>query len=147
MRTPKILLRSIAAVYLLLFIGALLSSGYLLAYTIALKPILLIRLLQYLLLCVLFSILVLNCLKALTLKPEHLRKLATSTQNFKWLFSIATVICLAAWTGIFNNVNDTKRIEITIWQILVLIVLAIFCFWSDSKFKGLESPEDENIEA
>ena len=120
----------ITLVYLLLFAGGLFSSGYLLDDTLSLKPIPLIGLLKYSLLCVLFLILLLNALKALPLRTEQLNRLSVSTRNFKWLFSIAAILCITAWFGLFN-LTSKSEIVITPLQIAVLVVLAVFCFWSD----------------
>lgn len=117
--------------YLVLFAGGLIFSGYFLANTIALNPIPLIGLLKYLLLCILFLILLINAARALTLKPQHLDRLAVSTRNFKWLFAITVLLCITAWLGLFNG-NHTQPIVITPMQIIVLIILSLFCFWSDA---------------
>ena len=121
--------RFIAVVYLLLFLAGLTASLFMLTHTIALKPILLIRLLQYILLCVVFLVLLINAAKALTLRPKHIKALLVSTQNFKWLFSIASVLCIAAWLGLFNLTQHSK-IVITPVQLGILAMLAIFCFWA-----------------
>jgi len=155
-----IILRAIILVYLVLFIGGLMSAGYLLTDILALKPIPLIGLLKYLLLCVLFVILLTNVLKAVTLKADHLKRLQVSTKNFKWLFAIASVICMAAWLGLFNITSKTEIVIIP-EQLAVLIALAIFCFWSDSVLQAVKTSAadsgsttdkkekftDENIEA
>lgn len=125
-----ITLRAIVILYLLLFFGAILSTGYLLLRTVQEHPIVLISLLKYVLLSVLFLVLIVNTLKAFMLKPTALNRLATSTANFKWLFVIAVVIAAAARMGIFNM---TKQQPATVsnLQLGILILVTLFCFWSD----------------
>lgn len=127
---PKTLLRLIAILYLFLFVGGLACSGYFLSQTLAMQPILMIRLLQYALLCILFIILSVNSVRALTLRLQDLTRLANSTRNFKWLFVMVTLLCAAAWLGIFNRAGE-KKIEINAVQMSVLLSLVLFCFWSD----------------
>lgn len=138
------ILKGIILVYLLLFATALFSSAYLLVGVVSGQPIPLIGLLKYLLLCVLFLVLSIDALKAFGLRPHRLLRLARGTTNFKWLFTIATVICLAAKAGLFDNVSG-KKIELSFVQIGILILLTIFCFWSDSLLSKLEpeNPEGE----
>lgn len=139
----KITLRAITIVYLLIFIGGLSSSGYLLVDTVSLKPIPLIGLLKYSLLCVLFLVLLINAVKALTLHPEHVSRLSVSTRNFKWLSSIAAVLCITAWLGLFN-LTSKSEIVITPLQIGVLVVLTIFCFWSDGLLQAVHTDADDH---
>lgn len=141
MNLQRFLLRVIAAVYLLLFTGAFLSSGYLLLGVIAIKPILLIGLLKYLLLCILFVILGINALKALSLQNKAVWKLAESTKNFKWLFTIAIVIVLFAKLGLFNGAK-TQVVQVTWLQVLILFTLGLFCFWSDHLLQQQEPPTE-----
>lgn len=143
----RLLLRLIAIIYLLIFLTALFTSAYFLKGIIALKPIPMIGLLKYLLLLVLFLILSKNACMALTLNAKHLHHLAVSTRNFKWLFAIAILISLLAWLGVFNTTLN-KPVKVTTLQMVILIALAIFCFWSDSLLKPekllTEEPEEEN---
>jgi len=141
----KFTLRAITVVYLLLFAGALSASGYLLAHTVALNPIPLIGLLKYTLLCILFVVLIINTLRALTLKPELVSRLSVSTGNFKWLFAIAALLCIAAWLGLFN-LTSKSEVVITPAQIASLVLLSGFCFWSDNILKA-QTIKDVNIEA
>lgn len=130
MNLQRFFLRVITAVYLLLFTGAFLSSGYLLLGVIAIKPILLIGLLKYLLLCILFVILGINALKALSLQNKAVWKLAESTKNFKWLF----------------NGAKTQVVQVTWLQVLILFTLGLFCFWSDHLLQQQEPPTEEEEE-
>jgi len=139
----KFLLRAIAAIYLLLFIGGLASAGYLLNGTVALTPIPLVGLLKYILLCILFIMLLLNTVRALTLRPADMKRLWVSTRNFKWLFAIAAILCITAWLGLFNLTGKSKII-ITPIQITVLLVLAVFCFWSDSHLQAQTDKDESN---
>ena len=132
--------------YLVLFAGGLIFSGYFLSCTVALNPIPLTGLLKYLLLCVLFFILLINAMGALTLKPQRLDRLAASARNFKWLFAIAVLLCVAAWLGLFNG-DHTQPIVVTPLQVAILIILALFCFWSDSVLNTRETGPEENIGA
>jgi len=141
----NLLLRFIAVVYLLLFFFGLVSSGYLLAGIIAIKPILLIGFLKYVLLCVLFFVLLIYAVKALTLNLAHLKRLRVSTGNFKWLFTIAILICIAAKIGWFSLKNN-NNISISILEIAILIVMTIFCFWSDRVLIKQEIDFEENLE-
>lgn len=126
----RITLRAIVILYLLLFLTAIATSGYLLGKTVQEHPIVLITLLKYVLLCILFLVLIVNTLSAFTLKSAAIARLATGTTNFKWLFAIAVIIAAAARTGIFNM---TKQQPATVsnLQIGILILMTLFCFWSD----------------
>lgn len=137
-----VILRGIIILYLLLFLTALISSGYLLRGVINLRPIPMIGLLKYSLLCVLFLILSWDTIKAMTLKPANIHQLGRSTKNFKWLFTIAIIICVGARIGLFNSAAG-KTIEITLTQIGILAALALFCFWSDLVLREEEIPQDE----
>jgi len=139
--TYRILLRGIIMIYLLLFITALGCSGYLLKDIIQLKPIPLTGLLKYLLLCVLFLILAANAVKAFRLKPSHTGKFYRSTTNFKWLFTIAFVICLMAKLGLFHTALQ-KQALVTDLQTGILFVLAAFCFWSDALLGKVNTTDD-----
>jgi hypothetical protein len=124
------LLRFIAAVYFLLFICGLVFSLYFLSQTLALIPIPMMRMLQYILLSILFSILLVNTLRAFSLKAEDVLRLKTSTNNFKWLFLIAAVLATAGWFGLFNSAGKEPA-HISVLQIALLITLCGFCFWSN----------------
>jgi hypothetical protein len=137
----RFIIVAITLVYLALFVCSLTASGYLLAATMALKPIPLIGLLKYSLLCVLFLVLLVNAINALTLKPEHIYRLSVSTKNFKWLFAIAALLCAAAWMGLFNGTRQTE-IAISPVQITGLVLLSAFCFWSDSVLQARTEAED-----
>lgn len=143
---PRFLLKAIVILYLLLFLTGLMSSGYLLLSLINLKPIILIGLLKYLLLCILFTILIANTVKTISLKPKSLYHLAQSTKNFKWLFCIALLISVAAKSGLFNTAVE-KPIVVTWIQIGVLTGLSIFCFWSDVLLQKEKTAfEEEEVE-
>lgn len=106
-------------------------------------PIPMVGLLKYLLLCVLFVVLLINAVKALGLQFRHLQRLAESTVNMKWLFSLATVIAAAAKAGWFDQTANQK-IEVTYLQLSLLILLTAFCFWSDRIWQEmLLNPDDE----
>jgi hypothetical protein len=139
----RFIIIAITLVYLALFVCGLTASGYLLAATVALKPIPLIGLLKYSLLCVLFLVLLVNAIKALTLKPAHIYRLSVSTKNFKWLFAIAALLCAAAWMGLFN-LNRQTEIAISAVQIIALVLLSAFCFWSNSVLRAKTEEEDAN---
>ncbi|WP_158796831.1 hypothetical protein [Pedobacter sp. L105] len=126
----RITLRVIVILYLLLFLSAIVTSGYLLGKTIQEQPIILITFLKYLLLCILFLVLIVNTLRAFMLTPLAVTRLATSTANFKWLFVIAVVIAIAARTGIFNMTKQQPA-PVSNLQIGILILMTLFCFWSD----------------
>ena len=128
--TSRALLRAIALLYLLLFITAFACSGYFLKGIVELKPIPLIGLLKYLLLCVLFLILAFNSIKAITLLPQHTDRFYRSTTNFKWLFLIALIISVLTKLGLFNTALH-KQVAVTGLQTGILLILGIFCFWSD----------------
>ncbi|MET1057043.1 MAG: hypothetical protein ABWY16_17160 [Pedobacter sp.] len=136
--TDRILLRAIAITYILLFIMGLACSGYFLKEILALKPIPLIGLLKYLLLCVLFVILLVNCFKALSLKPQHLARFYQSTTNFRWLFMISLLISAAAKLSLFDTALH-KQVAVSYLHIGILMVLGIFCFWSDGLLKKTEA--------
>ena len=138
--TNRILLRGIAVVYLLLFCIAFTCSAYYLKDVIALQPIPLIGLLKYLLLCVLFIILGFNALKAISLSPKHMVKLYRGTTNFKWLFMIATGISLLAKLGFFDTAV-LKHAEVTNLQIGILLLMGIFCFWTDALLSKITEPQ------
>ncbi len=145
----RLLLRGIAIFYTLLFLSGLISSAYLLRGIVQLKPIPLGGLLKYILLCFLFLILLLNAVRALTLKTWHLSRLAGITKNFKWLFTLSVMICIAAKAGLFS-LNRDHPVEVTYIQIVILTIIAAFCYWSDNLLReeGLlvdEEPEEENI--
>lgn len=128
--THRITLKAIVIIYLLLFLGAILSSAYLLGKTVQEHPIALISLLKYMLLCILFLVLIINTLSAFTLTPAAITRLATSTANFKWLFVIAIVITAGARAGIFS-ITRQQPVSVSDLQIGILILIALFCFWSD----------------
>jgi hypothetical protein len=140
MDDPNLLfmLRGIITIYLLLFVTALTCSGYYLKGIILMRPIPMIGLLKYLLLCVLFVILAVNAVKAMTLKPRHIHRFSESTKNFKWLFTIAIVISLAAKTGFFHTALQ-KHAAVTDVQTGILLILAIFCFRSDAVLNKINS--------
>lgn len=96
-----------------------------------------IGLLKYSLLCILFLILLVHAARALSLKSRYLSLFAGSTKNFKWLFTIAIIICLMAKMGLFDLAKD-HPIEISYIQLGVLTVVGIFCFWSDKLLKQNE---------
>jgi hypothetical protein len=141
--TPHFTLRCIVIVYLLLFIAGLVSSGSLLYLVTSVKPIILIGLLKYLLLCVLFTVLVINTIKAFSLKDTAIYRVAVSTKNFKWLFCIAIVISVAAKAGLFNLALK-QPVMISWVQIALLSGLAIFCFWADTILQKQMSLADED---
>ncbi len=133
-RNP-ILLRCIITIYLLMFVLALGTSCYMLEKVVRLKPVVLIDLLKYTLLCAIFLVLLVNGLKALTLKDTDLLRFENSVKNFKWLFVIVLVIALAAKYGLFseNKAGSGKvsqLIEISYLHIALLAIAAIFCAWS-----------------
>lgn len=132
--TYRTLLRGIALVYLVILVTALISSGYLLSETLSLKPIPLIGLLKYLLLCVLFLILGFNTIKVFALYPRSVTRFYHSTTNFKWLFTIAVVISVLAKLGIFDTALHKQR-AVGDMQMMILFLLGIFCFWSDGILK------------
>lgn len=136
----RILLKGIALTYMLLFSIAFACSGYYLKEIVFLKPVPLIGLLKYLLLCVLFVILLFNTVKALTLSPQYLSKFYRSTMNFKWLFMIALIISVAAKLGLFDTALH-QQVAVDYLQIGILLVLGIFCFWSDSILKDHSDPD------
>lgn len=108
----------------------LVFSVHLLSHTFALKPIPMMRMLQYILLSILFSILLINTLRAFTLRAEDVLRLKTSTNNFKWLFLIAAVLATAGWFGLFNSAGKESA-HISLLQIALLITICGFCFWSN----------------
>jgi hypothetical protein len=125
------LLRFIASVYLLIFTCGFVFSLHLLSHTIALKPIPVMRMLQYILLSILFFILLLNTIRAFSIRAADLLRLQTSTTNFRWLFLIAAILGIAAWLGLFNSIGK-KPIEINLLQIAILMILSGFGFWSNN---------------
>lgn len=141
----RLLLRGIVVFYCLLFLCGLMSSAYFLGGIVELKPIPMLGLLKYILLCILFLVLLINALRAITLKSVHLSRLTSSTGNFKWLFTLAVVLCIAAKAGLFN-LNTRHPVEISYIQIGVLTAIAVFCYWSDNLLKGEESLIEENEE-
>ena len=158
-RNP-ILLRCIITIYLLMFVSALGTSCYLLEKVVRLKPVVLIDTLKYTLLCAIFLVLLVNGLKALTLKDIHLKRLENGIKNFKWLFVIVLVIALAAKYGLFTeNKGGSGRqpglIEISYLHIVLLAAAAIYCAWSHallakSNFLPVEtkkrpSPEEDGL--
>ena len=118
-----------------MFVLALGTSCYLLEKVVRLKPVVLIDLLKYTLLCAIFLVLLVNGLKALTLRGTHLLRFENSVKNFKWLFVIVLVIALAAKYGLFSE-NKTgsgrasQLIEISYLHIVLLAAAAIYCTWS-----------------
>jgi hypothetical protein len=142
----RFLLRGIVIFYLLLFLSGLVSSGYFFSGIIRLSPIPMLGFLKYILLCILFLVLLINALKALTLKPAHLSRLTSSTGNFKWLFTLAVALCIAAKAGLFN-LNKVHPAEVSYIQIGVLTVIAVFCYWSDNLLKREETIIEENFTA
>jgi len=138
----RLLLRSIAVFYGLLFLSGLISSAYFLADIVRLKPIPMIGLLKYSLLCILFLILLLHAIRALSLKIRYLNLLAGSTKNFKWLFTIAVIICLMAKVGLFDLAKD-HPIAISYIQLGILTAIGAFCFWSDKLLKEEEVLTEE----
>jgi hypothetical protein len=138
----RITLRLITIIYLLLFLSAVAASGYLLAGVIHTKPIVLIGLFKYILLCVLFLVLSFIGIKSMRLTAKHLQRLENSTKNFKWLFTIVLMLSLAVRAGLIKTGNDTP-IEVTSSQIGLLALAALFCFWSDMVLRNSrQSPED-----
>jgi hypothetical protein len=142
----RLWLRGIVIFYSLLFLCGLISSGYFLGGIVDLKPIPMLGLLKYILLCILFLVLLINALRAITLNSVHLSRLASSTGNFKWLFTLAVVLCIAAKAGLFD-LSRAHPVEISYIQIGILSVIAVFCYWSDHLLKGEETiiEENENI--
>lgn len=131
----RLLLRGIVIFYALLFLCGLISSAYFLGDIVELKPIPMLGLLKYILLCILFLVLLINALRAITLHSAHLSRLSSSTGNFKWLFTLAVVLCITAKAGLFN-LPAARPVEISCIQISVLTVIAVFCYWSDNMLKG-----------
>lgn len=141
----RLWLRAIVIFYCLLFLCGLFSSAYFLGGIVELKPIPMLGLLKYILLCTLFLVLLINALRAITLKPAHLNRLSSSTGNFKWLFTLAVVLCIAAKAGLFD-LSRAHPVEISYLQIGVLTVIAVFCYWSDGLLKGEETFMEESEE-
>ena len=141
----RLTLRGIVIFYLLLFMSGLVSSVYFFSGIIKLEPIPMLGFLKYILLSILFLVLLITALKALTLKSKHLSRLMSSTGNFKWLFTLAVVLCIAAKAGLFN-LNSAHPVEISYLQIGILTVIAIFCYWSDNLLKGEETIIEDNEE-
>jgi len=142
----RLWLRGIVIFYSLLFICGLISSGYFLGGIVELKPVPMLGLLKYILLCILFLVLLINALRAITLNSAHLSRLSSSTANFKWLFTLAVILCLTAKAGLFD-LSRAHPVEISYIQIGVLTVIAIFCYWSDHLLKGEETiiEADEDV--
>ncbi|AMQ00269.1 hypothetical protein AY601_3403 [Pedobacter cryoconitis] len=138
----RLWLRGIVIFYSLLFVCGLISSGYFLGGIVELKPIPMLGLLKYILLCILFLVLLINALRAITLNPSHLARLSSSTGNFKWLFTLAVVLCIAGKAGLFD-LSRAHPVEISYIQIGVLTVIAIFCYWSDGLLKGEDATREE----
>lgn len=141
----RLSLRGIVICYSLLFICGLVSSAYFLGGIVELKPIPMLGLLKYILLCILFLVLLINAIRAVTLNPAQLSRLSSSTGNFKWLFTLAVILCIAAKAGLFN-LSSTHPVEISYIQIGVLTIIAIFCYWSDNLLKREEPIIEENEE-
>ncbi|MGY0040451.1 hypothetical protein [Pedobacter sp. NJ-S-72] len=143
----RLTLRGIVTFYLLLFLSGLVlvSSVYFFSGIIKLEPIPMLGFLKYILLSILFLVLLITALKALTLKSKHLSRLTSSTGNFKWLFTLAVVLCIAAKAGLFN-LNSAHPVEISYLQIGILTVIAMFCYWSDNLLKGEETIIEDNDE-
>ena len=141
--TCRIQLSCIIITYILLFLAALAASGYLLRDIIVVKPVILIDLLKYMLLCVLFMVLFINGIKALTLQDEHILKLASSVKNFKWLFVIALVLSLIVKFGLIKGSGDS-RIDISYLQIGLLVTASVFCGWSyEAMLACVDIPAEE----
>lgn len=141
--TCRIQLSCIIIIYLLLFLAALGASGYLLRDIMVVKPVILIDLLKYMLLCVLFLVLFVNGIKALTLQDEHILKLASSVKNFKWLFVIALILSLTVKFGLIKGAGDS-RIDISYLQIGLLITASVFSAWSyEAMVTCVDIPADE----
>ncbi|RAJ28609.1 hypothetical protein [Pedobacter cryoconitis] len=138
----RLLLRGIVLFYSLLFLCGLISSAYFLGGIVELKPIPMLGLLKYILLCILFLVLLVNALRAITLNSAHLSRLSSSTGNFKWLFTLAVVLCIAAKAGLFD-LSRAHPVEISYIQIGILTVVAVFCYWSGGLLKGEELKEEE----
>jgi len=128
-RSNKIILRSIIVIYLLLFLTAFIISVYLLIKVLQAKPILLIELLKYTLLFFLFILLMLNSIKAMSLRQFSFERFISSIKNFKWLFTIVLLICFMVRLGLIKGA-DQKTIDITNLQIIAVTLGAVFCFWS-----------------
>lgn len=141
----RLSLRGIVICYSLLFICGLVSSGYFLGGIVEMKPIPMLGLLKYILLCILFLVLLINALRAITLNSAHLSRLSSSTGNFKWLFTLAVVLCIAAKAGLFD-LSRAHPVEISYIQIGILTVIAVFCYWSDHLLKREKTIIEENEE-
>ncbi|QNK62097.1 hypothetical protein H7F33_16310 [Pedobacter sp. PAMC26386] len=139
----RFFLTVLVILYLLLFLTALVSSAYFFERIIQLRPIPMLGFLKYILLCILFLVLLIIAIRALTLKTVHLSHLASATANFKWLFTLTLVICIAAKAGLFN-LNRNHPVEISYVQIGILTAIALFCYWSDRVLKGEETFIEEN---
>lgn len=139
----RLWLRGIVIFYSLLFLCGLISSGYFLGGIVELKPVPMLGLLKYILLCILFLVLLINALRAITLNSAHLGRLSSSTGNFKWLFTLAVILCIAAKAGLFD-LSRAHPVEVSYIQIGVLSVIAVFCYWSDHLLKAEETIIEEN---
>lgn len=130
------LIRFIALVYVLMFLAGLSCAVYLLSHTLSLQPIPMIKLLQYLLLCVLFFILIVNTTRAFSLKPADILRFSNSVNNFKWLFLLTALLSIAAFFGMFNTTGQAP-VAISQWQIAIVLILCGFCFWSNEQLDKL----------
>jgi len=83
-----------------------------------------------------------NTLKAFTLKPEALSRLAASTVNFKWLFTVAVILSIAAKLGLFS-IAGQKTAEVNFLQIGILTAIAVFCFWADKVLRKATLPLEQ----
>lgn len=133
----RITLRFIIIIYILLFLLAIAASGYFLVTVIRIKPIELINLLKYILLCFLFLILLVHSLRAMSLRPARVQRLADSTKNFKWLFTLTLVLVLLFRSGLIKTNND-EFIHVNNLQTSLIIITAFFCFWSDMALRKRE---------
>jgi hypothetical protein len=134
----RITVRFIIAIYILLFLLAIVASGYFLAGVIQAKPVELINLLKYILLCSLFLILLVHSVRAMSLRPARVQRLADSTKNFKWLFTITFVLLLLFRSGLIKTSND-QLINVNNLQTGLVIITAFFCFWSDTALRKREN--------
>lgn len=135
-------LRGIISCYLLLFLTALVCTVYLLQGVIQIKPMAAIGLAKYVLLCILFAILSIHAIKALSLKNSAIKRFVGGIKNFKWLFTITSFIALLARFGIFDK-SAGKQIEISCLQIGILLLLTLFCFWTERLLKPAEENQKE----
>lgn len=124
-----LILRLIIIIYLLLFLCALAATCYLFSQSIGHPPLIFIDVLKYLLLSIIFAVLIVNGLKALVLKTEHLISFESSVQNFKWLFSIALLIAIIAKAGLFDS-GGNKIVMISNLHLTFLFAGVLFSSWS-----------------